>query len=121
VYKKTKNQIIYLLETALVMAVGLFLLKYIPMKFLGNDIVFDASAHITIAIFILYGIWFFIDQNKKWHIPFFLFSILILTIISFQRIHINAHNDLGLLLGLALSLFAIAFSQNRKLKSKIRF
>ena len=119
--KKTKNQIISILNTGIIMIIGLIILKYIPMKIWGNDILFDASMHITVACFVLHIIWFFIDQNKKWQIPFFMFCLLVLAIISFQRIYVNAHNDIGLLGGLSLSIFAIWYPQYSNLKKKIHF
>lgn len=103
------------------MAVGIFFLKFVPMQIWGEEILFDASAHITTAFFVLYVLWFFIDQNKSWRIPFFLFSILVLAVISFQRIEANAHNDVGLLLGLLVSLTSIWIAERKNLKGKLKF
>ena len=103
------------------MAVGIFFLKFIPMQVWGRQILFDASAHITIASFILYSLWFFIDQNTSWRVPFFLLSLLVLTVISFQRIEANAHNDTGLLLGLVISLLSIYIAERKSLNGKFRF
>lgn len=104
-----------------VMFIGLLLFKLLPMGIFGKDIRFDASAHITITIFILYIIWFFIDQNKTWRNTFFIFSLVVLSIVSIQRILVDAHNDIGLLLGLCLSLVAIVSSQKKYFKNKFRF
>lgn len=103
------------------MIVGLLLFKWIPMQIWGDNILFDASMHLTIAIFILYVIWFFIDQNKKWHLPFFVFSFLVLAIIAFQRIEDNAHNDIGLLAGLIISVSGILYSQFEKIEKNLKF
>jgi hypothetical protein len=119
--KRTKKQISILFKAFSVMFIGLFLFKWVPMQIWGENILFDASAHITIAIFILYVIWFFIDQNKKMHTPFFVFSFLVLAIISLQRVLIDAHNDIGLLAGLIISVSAILYSQFDFLKEKINF
>lgn len=119
--KHTKNQIKILTKAACVMFLGLLLLKWIPMEIWGDQILFDASMHLTIAIFILYIIWFFIDQNNKARQVFFVFSFLVLAIISFQRIHANAHNDIGLLAGLIISISAILYSQFDKFKKDIDF
>jgi hypothetical protein len=121
VTNKEKKQIHILFRAAIFMTVGLILFKFIPMKIWGNDIVMDASMHITVATFVLYIIWFFIDQNKNWHIPFCITSGLVLVVISLQRILINAHNDIGILLGLILSIGAIVYSQPDKFKNKFKF
>ena len=91
------------------------------MQIFGADIKFDASAHITITMFTLYFIWFFIDQNKSWRIIYFIFSLVVLSIVAIQRILVDAHNDVGLLAGLILSLFAIVFSQKKYFKDKFNF
>ena len=103
------------------MLVGLFLLKYIPMEIYGADILFDASGHIVGTCFILYVFYFFIDQNKNWRTPFFIFSFAVLMVISFQRIEANAHNDFGLLLGFLVSIISISIPNWRELKRKINF
>lgn len=105
----------------LVIFVGLLIFKYLPMRIWGKDILFDASAHIATAIFVLYILWFFVDQNKTWRIPYLIFAFLVLAIISLQRIITFAHNDVGLLLGLILGIVAIAISQWRRIKGKLDF
>jgi membrane-associated phospholipid phosphatase len=100
---------------------GLILLKLIPMEIYGKDIKFDASAHITIVMFLLYFIWFFIDQNKSWRTIYFVFSLAVISIVSIQRILVDAHNDIGLLGGLLLSLVAIVYSQRKYFKNKFKF
>jgi hypothetical protein len=118
---RQKRQITSLVFAGILMSFGLFLLKYIPMQIWGDDILFDASFHITLASFVLYIIWFFIDQNRNWRIPFFLFVILVFSVISFQRIHANAHNDIGLLIGLLISAISIYFSNAKIKKGKFKF
>jgi hypothetical protein len=110
-----------LIRAGLVMFVGLIILKLLPMQIFGQDIKFDASAHITITMFLLYFIWFFIDQNKSWRTIYFIFALAVISIISIQRILVDAHNDIGLLLGLLLSLFAIIHSQKKYFKDKFKF
>jgi membrane-associated phospholipid phosphatase len=103
------------------MFIGLFIFKFIPMTIWGHNIKFDASAHITIAMFCLYIIWFFIDQNKTWRLVFFIFALAVLSIISIQRILVDAHNDVGLLGGFILSCLAILHAQKHALKGKFKF
>lgn len=117
----TKKKLRILARAGIVMAFGLILFKYIPMALFGNDILFDASAHITVASFILYTLWFFVDQNKKWQVPFIFFAIAVIIIISIQRILVEAHNDIGLLGGLILSISAIIYSQKEYFHKKITF
>lgn len=114
-------QIAALVRAGSVMVVGLLLFKLLPMQIFGDDITFDASAHITITMFCLYVLWFYIDQNKSWRLPFLIFGLAVLTIVSLQRIMVNAHNDIGLLGGLLLSLAAIGYSQKDRLKNKLKF
>lgn len=103
------------------MFVGLILFKLIPMQVFGDDIKFDASAHITITMFALYVVWFFIDQNKSWRTIYFVFSLVVLAIVSIQRILVDAHNDIGLLGGLIVSIAAIIYSQRKYFKNKFKF
>ncbi len=119
--KVTQTKIESLIKTGIVMIIGLLIFKFIPMELLGKDIKFDASAHITITFFVLYIIWFFIDQNKNWHTPFFVFSLVIISIVSIQRIMMNAHNDIGLIGGIIISCVAIFYSQKKSFKDKISF
>lgn len=119
--KETQRKLTILNKAASFMFVGLFLFKFIPMEIFGKDIKFDASAHITITMFCLYIIWFYIDQNKAWRNLFFIFSLVVLSIVSIQRILVDAHNDIGLLSGLILSVAAIIYSQPKYFKNKFRF
>lgn len=103
------------------MVVGLLIFKYLPMYIYGKDILFDASQHIVTASFILYVIYTLIEKNKDWRIPFFIFSLSVLTIISLQRILDNAHNDVGLLLGLLISIVAIILPRINEIKKDFKF
>jgi hypothetical protein len=116
-----KEEVKKLIVSGFVILIGLVLLKYLPMWLYGSGILFDASAHIAIAIFILYFFWFFIDQNKNWRIPYFIFAFMVLTIISVQRIISNNHNDIGLLMGLVLGLVSIGVAEWKRIKNKFDF
>lgn len=102
------------------MVLGILALKALPMLVWG-DILYDASMHLTIAIFVLYILWFFIDQDRKWRVPFFVFSAVVLTIISLQRIESNAHNDIGLLLGLLVSTISIYLGNPKAFHKYLEF
>ncbi|MBI5404961.1 MAG: phosphatase PAP2 family protein [Candidatus Kerfeldbacteria bacterium] len=120
-FHQSSHQVRAIVVAGFVIATELFFLKYIPMWVWGNNIRFDASMHIATAIFVLYVLWFFIDQNKNWRTPFFIFSALVLFVISVQRIADNAHNDIGLLLGLLAGLTGIGASQWGKFKKRLKF
>ena len=119
--KEQKKQVRYLIYTAIIMAMGLLLLKYLPMQIWGDNIKFDASSHIVWACFVLYFIYFFIDQNKQWRIPYFVFAAAILAIIAIQRIVTGAHNEVGIILGIAISLIAIIVPRQKEVKNKLKF
>jgi len=121
VKKITQSKLGALTKAGSVMVIGLILFKLIPMEIFGKDIKYDASAHITITMFLLYTIWFFIDQNKSWRTVFLIFGLVVLSIVAIQRILVDAHNDVGLLGGLLLSVFAIVYSQKKYFKDKFRF
>lgn len=122
-YKMTKRkiQIKKIITTAFFMSVFLFFLKYLPERIFGKDVLFDASFHITATFFFIYLFWFFVDQNKSWRIPYFILSALVLSIVSVQRILVDAHNDVGLLLGLCISIISIYITERNSLKNKITF
>ncbi len=115
------KKILSLIIAAIVMALGLILFKYVPMSIFGKDILFDASMHITIAVFILYVIWYFIDQNKQWRMPYLVLALAVVVVIAVQRIISNAHNDLGILMGLLISLLAIVLSRWSYFHDKFNF
>ena len=119
--KKQKPQIVKLLMTGILIGIGLYLLKFLPMQKYGVDILTDASAHIAIAVLFLYLGYFFIDQNKNWRVPYFIFCFMVLTIISLQRIVSNNHNDIGLLLGLLVSVAAIYTANYKEMNRRIKF
>ena len=102
---REKLQLKKIILAALFVALGILILKFLPMIIWGKGILFDASLHIATACLALYIIWFFVDQNEEWHLPFFVFSALILFVISVQRIIADAHNDIGLLLGFLFKFF----------------
>lgn len=116
-----KQKIISLLVAAVIMGLGLLIFKFLPMELFGRQILYDASAHLTITILVLYVIWYFIDQNKSWHIPFFFLAFAVIVIVSIQRIISNAHNDIGLLAGLIVSLIAIIISRWHYFRNKFKF
>ena len=116
-----KKQLVILGKTALFMAIGIVLLKVLPMSLFGVDILFDASFHITITMFGLYILWFFIDHNKKAWTPFFVFAVIVLAIVALQRIETNAHNDIGLLLGFLISTVSIYIANPKLFKHTFDF
>ncbi len=116
-----KKEFKKIIISGVVVLVGLILLKFIPMFLFGNNILYDASAHIALAVLVLYILWFFIDQNKNWRIPFFIFAFMVLTIISLQRIVNYSHNDIGLLLGFILGVLSILIAEWEKVKNKLKF
>lgn len=118
---KKKDQIIKILTAALFMGLGALLFKVLPMNIWGSEILFDASFHLILTFLVLYVIWFFIDQNKDWHMLYFIFSALVVFVVAVQRIIDNAHNDAGLLLGLIISLVSIGIAERKSLKNKFKF
>lgn len=106
-----KNKIIKIIYSALIMLVGLIILKYIPMQIFGKDILFDASQHIVVAGFILYLGYVIIGYKDKIMIPYYFLSFMVLTFIAIQRIITNAHNDIGLILGLIVVTLGILIPQ----------
>ncbi|MEK6875549.1 MAG: hypothetical protein AABX30_02605 [Nanoarchaeota archaeon] len=118
---KIQKQIKIILLTAILTLIGLILFKYLPMYIYGNDILFDASSHVAWMGFGLYVIWFFIDQNKSWRVPYFIFSAVVLIIMGIQRIIAKQHNEIGVLLGLMIIFFAIVIPRYKEIKNKIQF
>lgn len=116
-----QKQIATLVTTGVLMLLGLALFKWVPMQVFGTDILFDASAHITLAMFGLYVLWFFVDQEPKLRTPFFVLCAIVLTVISMQRIAANAHNDIGLLGGFVISIVSIYLANPKLFKGKFRF
>ena len=96
-----------LISTLLLMALGLILLKYLPMYFFGQNILFDASQHIVLLAFGLYFIYIFIENKPKIRIPYMILTAMLLTIIGIQRIIAKAHNEYGVLLGFLVAGISI--------------
>ena len=117
----TKKQLLWLLWTAIIMAIGLIIFKYIPIYIYGKDILYDASSHIVWTSFGLYVIWFFIDQKKSWRIPYFIFAGAVLIIMGIQRIISKNHNELGVMLGLAIAVLAIIIPRWKEFKKGVKF
>lgn len=103
------------------MLLGSIFFKFVPIRIWGSDILFDASFHLMTAFFILYVLYFFVDQDRGWRTPFFILSGLVLFIVAVQRIIANAHNDVGLLLGLIIALVSIGIAERKGLKGKFKF
>ena len=104
-----------------VMIIGLILLKYLPMDLFGKDILFDASAHIVFTAFVLYLFWYFIDQNPNLRIPYLILASAILIIVAISRFLAKAHNEIGIISGIVISLFAILISRWDYFKGKLSF
>lgn len=103
------------------MALGIGLFKFAPIALWGDGIQFDASLHVVTTIFALYIAWFFIDQNKRWRVPFFIVATGLVGIVAVQRLIIGAHNEVGILLALALSALAIFLSRPSYFLKQLKF
>jgi hypothetical protein len=57
VKRRPEHHLPHIATAGAITAVGLILLKYFPMSVWGEDILYDASGHIAIAVFILYVLW----------------------------------------------------------------
>ncbi len=119
--KRVKKQIKWIFITGCIMGLGLLLFKYLPMKIYGNNILFDASAHIVFACFILYILWFFVDQNKNLRIIYLIFSFAVIIAIIVQRIVVQKHDEFGIIIGLIISALGIAIPRIKELKRAINF
>lgn len=97
-----------IIKTFFIMTLGVIFLKFIPMVLYGNDILFDASLHIVGFSFLLYLLYFQI--NKEYRYVYFGFCLIVLLIVGIHRIINYEHNQIGLILGLLISLVAIYFS-----------
>ncbi len=91
------------------MIVGTLLFKILPMYLYGEDILFDASRHIIVLSFGLYGLYYLIQNKESWRIYYAIFSAMILGVIAVQRIIVGAHNEYGVLMGFAVAGFSILF------------
>ncbi len=119
--RKTERQIIWIFLTGVIMLTGLILFKYIPMSIYGQNILFDASAHVVWTMFILYFGWFFIDQDKNMRIFYFIISVGILVIISIQRIIAHEHNEVGILLGFLVGSLGILIPRWKEFLRNLEF
>ena len=104
-----------------VAAIGLFLLKLVPMVLWGAMIEFDASFHVTVTILVLYILWFFIDQNPRWRAPFIVVATGIVVIVAVQRLLVDAHNDIGILLAFVIGVIAIGSAEWGSIHDRISF
>ncbi len=117
----TKQQIIWISWRTVIMGIGLLLFKYLPMYIYGGYILFDASSHVVWTSWGLYVLWFFIDQKKSWRTPYFIFAGAILIIMSIQRIIAGVHNEVGVVLGLAIAGLAIIIPRWKEFKKGVNF
>jgi membrane-associated phospholipid phosphatase len=117
----TKQQLMWLLWTTIIMIIGLILFKYIPMHLYGKDILFDASSHVAWTTWGLYILWFFVAPKKSWRIPYFIFSAMVLTVMGIQRIIAGAHNLVGVILGLAIAVIAIVAPRWNEFRKGVYF
>jgi membrane-associated phospholipid phosphatase len=117
----TKKQIIWIMWTTIILAIGLILFKYIPMYIYGKDILFDASSHMAWTSWGLYVLWFFVDQKESWRIPYFALCAVILIIMGIQRVVAGAHNEVGVMLGLAVAGLAIIIPRWKEFRKGVRF
>ena len=104
--KKLKELII----PAILIALGLLIFKYLPMDIFGENILFDASAHMAWISFMLYSIYIFI-KDKSFQIPYIVLSTIILILVGIQRIVSYHHNYFGVSFGLAISIASIYISK----------
>jgi hypothetical protein len=122
----TKKQLKWIMWTTLFMIIGLILFKYIPMylhylKYGTSAILYDASSHIVWTSWGLYVVWFFVDQKKSWRIPYFVLCAIVLTIMGIQRIIAGEHNEIGVMLGLAVAGIAIVLPRWKEFRKGVRF
>lgn len=116
-----KKQIKWIIMTWIIIAIGLVLFKYLPMQIYGKEILFDASSHIVWTSFAIYVLWFFVDQNKSWKTPYFIFSAAVLIIMSIQRIITKQHNEVGIMLGFVVVGLAILIPRWKEFKKRLKF
>ncbi len=90
------------------------------MDIWGENILFDASLHLTSTIFILYAVWLFIEGFEKFRKVYLILALLVVVVMSIQRIVAGEHNVFGLLLALVISLFGIVVSRRDYLERFLR-
>jgi hypothetical protein len=104
------------LIASMIILIGLILFKYIPMWNYGSDILFDASAHIAITIFILYLGWFFVNKTQKSRIIYLEICFLVLVLIGIQRIEVMEHNFIGVVKGAVIGIIGILIANFEKIR-----
>lgn len=119
--QKRKDQILSLIICFMVMLVGIVTLKFIPERLFGADITFDASLHVTATIFILYTLYFFVDQNIVWRYIYVVGGIVLTAVIAIERIVAGAHDSYGVMLALGISLGGIILSRWSFFKKRLTF
>jgi hypothetical protein len=86
-----------------------------------EKIFFMMHLHIVWTSWGLYVLWFFVDQKKSWRIPYFIFAAGVLIIMGVQRIIAGAHNEIGVVLGLAIAGLAIILPRWNEFEKGVRF
>jgi len=120
--KLTFSQKLHRIVTSVfVAAVGLFLFKLVPMVFWGATVEFDASFHVTVAILVMYVLWFLIDQNPKWRTPYITVATAVILVVAIQRLLVDAHSDVGILLAFVIGVIAIGSAEWESVKGKLSF
>ncbi len=119
--ERIKQQLRWIVYTAVLMMIGLSIFKYLPMYLFGKNILYDASYHVTFVILMLYILWFFIDQEKSWRVPYFIFAGALIIIVSIQRIIANKHDEIGIILALIIGGFSIVIPRWKEFIGKINF
>ncbi len=117
----TKQQLIWIAYTTVLMIVGLALFKYLPMYLFDSNILYDASYHVLFTILLLYILLFFIDQKKSWRIPYFIFSGALIIIVSLQRIIAQEHNEVGIILALLIGAISIVIPRWKEFMGGVKF
>lgn len=118
---KTEQQLIWISYTAILMVIGLIFFKYLPMYLSEGNILYDASYHVLFTILLLYILWFFIDQKKSWRIPYFIFSGALIIIVSLQRIIVQEHNEVGIILALLIGAVSIIIPRWKEFMGGVKF
>ena len=103
------------------MVIGLIFFKYLPMYLSEGNILYDASYHVLFTILLLYILWFFIDQKKSWRIPYFIFSGVLIIIVSLQRIIVQEHNEVGIILALLIGAVSIIIPRWKEFMGGVKF
>lgn len=120
--KLTFSQKLHRIVTSIfVAAVGLLLFKLAPMVMWGTMIEFDASFHVTAAILGMYVLWFFIDQNPRWRLPFITIATGVVLVVAIQRMLVDAHSDLGILLAIVIGVIAVGCAEWESINEKVSF